>query len=239
MGGRSGVSAPTEGVLKEAWGLYKAHWQHLLSVAGIIFIGIALVGAVATEIFEPALGALVGFVVALLGYFWVQGALVRAVADIRDGRADLSVVGTLRAAWERIGPLASASSLAAVAIILGLVLFVVPGLVLLTWWVLIVPAVMLENAGVREAFGRSRELVRGWGWRVFGVILLTVLVLVGASVALELLLSPLADWLQGYASDIVTGTLTAPFAALAWTLLYYRLRDARAGASQDVIREQR
>jgi hypothetical protein len=232
------VSAPTDGVLHEAWDLYKAHWQHLFSVAGIIFVGIALVGAVATEIFEPTLGAFVGFLATLLGYFWVQGALVRAVADIRDGRADLSVADTLRAAWERIGPLASASSLAAVAIVLGLLLFVVPGLVLLTWWVLIVPAVMLENAGVRKAFGRSRELVRGWGWRVFGVILLTVLVLVGASVALELLLSPLADWLQGYASDILTGTLTAPFAALAWTLLYYRLRDARVGVSQDVIQEQ-
>jgi hypothetical protein len=238
VGGRGGVSAPTEGVLKEAWGLYKAHWQHLIGVAGIIFIGIALVGAVATEIFEPALGAFVGFVVTLLGYFWVQGALVRAVADIRDGRADLSVADTLRAAWERIGPLASTSSLAAAAILLGLLLFVVPGLVLLTWWVLIVPAVMLENAGVRKAFGRSRELVRGWGWSVFGVIILTFLVLLGVSVALEVVLSPLADWLQGYASDILTGTLTAPFAALAWTLLYYRLRDARAGVSRDVIQEQ-
>jgi hypothetical protein len=238
VGGRGGVSAPTEGVLKEAWGLYRAHWQHLVGVAGIIFIGIALVGAVATEIFEPALGAFVGFVVTLLGYFWVQGALVRAVADIRDGRADLSVADTLRAAWERIGPLASTSSLAAAAILLGLLLFVVPGLVLLTWWVLIVPAVMLENAGVRKAFGRSRELVRGWGWSVFGVIILTFLVLLGVSVALEVVLSPLAAWLQGYASDILTGTLTAPFAALAWTLLYYRLRDARAGVSRDVIQEQ-
>ncbi len=232
------MSAPTEGVLHEAWGLYKAHWQHLIAVAGVIFIAVALIGAVATEIFEPALGALVGFVVTLLGYFLVQGALVRAVADIRDGRADLSVGETLRVAWERIGPLATVSSLAFVAIVVGLVLFVVPGLVLLTWWILIVPAVMLENAGARRAFGRSRELVRGWGWSVFGVIILTVLVLLGVSIALEVVLSPLADWLQGYASDIVTGTLTAPFAALAWTLLYYRLRDARAGATPDVIQEE-
>jgi hypothetical protein len=56
---------------------------------------------------------------------------------------------------------------------------------------------------------------------------------------LEVLLSPLADWLQGYASDIVTGTVTAPFAALAWTLLYYRLRDARAAPVPDVSPEPR
>ena len=222
------MSAPTRGVLREAWGLYKAHWRHLLAVAAVIYVGIAVLGAVAFSLLDPGTAALVAFVASLLGYFWVQGALVKAVADIRDGRADLSVQDTLRAAWERIGPLASASSLAIVGVFLGFLLLIVPGLVLLTWWILIVPAVMLEDAGVRQAFRRSRELVRGWGWNVFGVILLTILVLAGMSAALDLLLAPLANWLQGFAARIVTGTVTAPFAALAWTLLYYRLRDARA-----------
>ena len=234
MGGRGRLSAPTKGVLREAWGLYKAHWQHLLGIALVVFAGMAAIRAVAAYLFEPALGWLVAFVVTLLGYFLVQGALVKAVADIRDGRADLSIAATLRAAWERIGPLATASSLAVVAIFLGLVLFIVPGLVLMTWWIVIVPAVILENAGAREALGRSRELVRGWGWSVFGLIVVTVLVLIGVSIALDIVLFPLADWLQGLLSQILVGTLTAPFAALAWTLLYYRLRDARpAPAARD------
>jgi hypothetical protein len=224
------VRSPTEGVLKEAWGLYKAHWQHLLGIAVVVFAAMAAVRALAALVFEPALGWLVAFVVTLLGYFLVQGALVRAVADIRDGRADLSIGDTIRAAWARIGPLATASSLAALLIFLGLLLFVVPGLVLMTWWVVIVPAVILENAGARAALGRSRELVRGWGWSVFGVIVLTVLVLIGVSIALDIVLSPLADWLQGLLSQILVGALTAPFAALAWTVLYYRLRDARSAA---------
>jgi hypothetical protein len=194
----------------------------------------AVVRAGAAAIFEPQLAWLVAFVVTLLGYFLVQGALVKAVSDIRDGRADLSIAETLRAAWERIGPLATASSLAVVLIFLGLLLLIVPGLILMTWWVVIVPAVILENAGAREALGRSRELVRGWGWNVFGVIVVTVLVLIGVSIGLDLVLFPLADWLQGLVSQILVGTLTAPFAALAWTLLYYRLRDARsAEAARD------
>jgi hypothetical protein len=234
VGGRGGLSAPTEGVLHEAWDLYKAHWQHLLGIALVVFGGMAIVRVGAAFVFEPALAWLVTFVVTLLGYFLVQGALVRAVADIRDGRADLSIRDTLRAAWERIGPLATASSLAVVAIFFGLLLFIVPGLILMTWWVVIVPAVILENAGAREALGRSRELVRGWGWRVFGVIVVTVLVLIGVSIALDILLFPLADWLQGLVSQILVGTLTAPFAALAWTLLYFRLRAARsAEAARD------
>jgi hypothetical protein len=228
VGGRGGLSAPTEGVLHEAWDLYKAHWRHLLGIALVVFGGMAVVRAVAAFVFEPRLAWLVAFVVTLLGYFLVQGALVKAVADIRDGRVELSIGDTLRAAWERIGPLATASSLAVVAIFFGLIFFIVPGLVLMTWWVVIVPAVVLENAGARQALGRSRELVRGWGWNVFGVIVVTVLVLIGASIGLDVLLFPLADWLQGLVSQILVGTLTAPFAALAWTLLYYRLRDARS-----------
>jgi hypothetical protein len=231
VGRRGRVSAPTHGVLREAWGLYKAHWQHLLGVALVVFAGMALIRAVAAFLFEPSLAWLVAFVVTLLGYFLVQGALVKAVADVRDGRADLSIPDTLRAAWERIGPLATTSSLAAVGIFIGLVFFVLPGLVLMTWWVVIIPAVVLENAGTRQAFRRSRELVRGWGWHVFGVIVLTILVLIGVSIGLDLLLYPLADWLQGFVSQILVGTLTAPLAALAWTVLYYRLREARSTAS--------
>lgn len=229
------MRSPTEGVLKEAWGLYKAHWRHLLGLALVVFAAMAAIRALAAFLFEPELGWLVAFVVTLLGYFLVQGALVRAVADIRDGRADLSTAATLRAAWERIGPLATASTLAAVLIFLGLLLLLVPGLVLMTWWVVIVPAVILENAGARAALGRSRELVRGWGWNVFGVIVVTVLVLIGVNIALDIVLSPLADWLQGLASQILVGAVTAPFAALAWTLLYYRLRDARAAAADSDV----
>ena len=56
-------------------------------------------------------------------------------------------------------------------------LLIVPGLVLMTWWVLIIPVVVLERTSAGAAFGRSRELVRGYGWNVFGVIVLTLLVL--------------------------------------------------------------
>ena len=58
-------------------------------------------------------------------------------------------------------------------------LLIVPGLFLLTIWIAVIPAVVLENRGIGESFGRSRELVRGNGWNVFGVIILTFLLLIG------------------------------------------------------------
>ncbi|MBW3593390.1 MAG: hypothetical protein KY396_06830, partial [Actinobacteria bacterium] len=171
-------------------------------------------------------GMVVSGFVALAGVFWLQGALVVAVDDIRDGRADLTLGETLRRVRPRMNTLGLTGVLAALGIALGLALLIVPGLVLLTWWALIVPAIMLEERSVTGAFGRSRELVRGNGWSVFRLILLTLLVLFGVGVAVDLVLAPLDDAVQGYVGDVVSNTVTAPFVALALTLAYYRLRGA-------------
>jgi uncharacterized membrane protein len=141
-----------------------------------------------------------------------------------DGRADLSLGETFQRVRSRIPAIAVASILAGLGIAVGLVLLIVPGLVLLTWWVLIIPVIVLEGKSAGEAFSRSRELVRGHGWSVFGVIVLTFLLLAAFSIVLSLVLTPVADWLRGFISNIVSGTLTAPFIAVVWTLLYHRLR---------------
>jgi hypothetical protein len=127
----------------------------------------------------------------------------------------------------RVWAIAAAGLLAALGILVGLVLLIVPGLVLLTWWSLLVPVLVLEKTEVLESFGRSRELVRGHGWNVFGLIVLTVLILIAVSIVVALALFWLPDSIQAYVSDVVRNTLTAPFIALAWTLVYYRLREQR------------
>ena len=127
-----------------------------------------------------------------------------------------------------------AGILAGIAIAIGLVLLIAPGLYLLTIWSVIVPVIVLEGKSAGESFSRSRELVRGYGWGVLGVIVLTVLLLIGVEIVLGLLLSPFADWLRGFLSNIVTGTLTAPVFAIVLTLLYFRLKAAKEPAQEHV-----
>jgi hypothetical protein len=98
--------------------------------------------------------------------------------------------------------------------------------VLLTFWCVIVPTIVIEGKSAGESFGRSFELVRGHFWRVLGVIVLAVLIYFGFEIVLALILSPLADWLKNFVSTIVSGTLTAPFFALVLTVLYFRLSAA-------------
>src|ERR671912_1173238 len=220
--------SPTQGVLGEAWGLYKSHWRHLLTFSFVVYVAVALIGLLLGAILEDWLAGLLAAAVSLVAVFWVQGALVKAVEDVRDGRADLSLQDTFDRVRPQLAAIIVGGILAGIGIFLGLLLLIVPGLVLMTWWVLIIPVVVLERATAGAAFGRSRELVRGYGWNVFGVIVLTLLVLLAFEIVLSIVLSPLSGWLQSLVSSIVSGTLTAPFIALVWTLLYFRLRDAKS-----------
>jgi len=219
--------SPTSGVISEAWDVYKAHWRHLLTFSFVVYAGVAVLSALLGSVFELWLAALLMAVVSLIAFFWLQAALVKAVEDVRDGRADFSLAETFDLARQHLTSVIVAAIIAGLAIVIGLILLIVPGLVLLTWWAVIIPVVVLENRSAGEAFTRSRELVRGYGWNVFGVIVLVVLLLIGFNIVLSIILTPLADWLQSFLSQFISGTLTAPFTATVLTLLYFRLRTAK------------
>jgi hypothetical protein len=218
--------SPTSGVLGEAWAMYKAHWRHLMTISFVVYLGVALISLVLVLLLTW-LGAILSAIISLVAVFWVQGALVQAVDDIRDGRADLTLGETFERVRPQLPAIIVAGILAGLGIALGLLLLIVPGLVLLTWWVLIIPVIVLERSRAGAAFGRSRELVRGYGWSVFGVIVLTILVVIGFSIVLSLVLIPVSDWLRSFVSNIVSGTVVTPWIALTWTILYHRLRQAK------------
>ena len=131
--------------MSEAWDGYRAHWRHLLPIAFIVYLLISLLELLLVALLGWA-GAVVGGLIGLAGIFWLQGALVIAIDDVRDGRADLTITETLDRVRPRLNTLTLAGLLAALAIGIGLVLLVIPGLVLLTFWLLIVPVIMSASS---------------------------------------------------------------------------------------------
>jgi hypothetical protein len=216
-------------IIGQAWELYKTHWRHLLPIALVVFVLVSLL-ALLLAVLLGWVGSVAGFFIAIAGIFWIQGALVVAVDDIRDGRADLSFSDTLARVRPKLNTLTLAGFLAALGIGIGLLLLIVPGLVLLTIWLLIVPAIMLEDRGVLSSFGRSRELVQGHGWNVFGVIVLTVLILIGVRLGFSIVEAAIDNGWVSVLLYTASQTLTAPFIALAWTLTYYELRTLKEAA---------
>jgi hypothetical protein len=62
---------------------------------------------------------------------------------------------------------------------------------------------------------------------------LTILIVVAFSIVLSIVLTPLSDELASFLSGVIGNTLTVPFLALVWTLVYYRLAGERADAEPE------
>lgn len=210
-------------ILRATWAVYRDDLRHLVTIAAVVYVPLGAIVAVLTLAGWP--GLLAANVLAFACLFLVEGAVVTAVADLRERGRARGLGAALEAAGRRLAPLAAAGILATIGILAGLALFVIPGLVLLTWWLLIGPAIMVEGTGVADAFRRSRALVAGSSWPVFAIVVLTLLVLVALSLAVGLVLAPLPGAPRELLTTAIANSLGAPFAAVAWTLTYFRLRE--------------
>jgi hypothetical protein len=151
---------------------------------------------------------------------------VKAVQDVRDGRVDLDLGATISAAMPFVGAVAVASILASIGIAIGFALIIVPGLILITFWSLIVPEIVIGGAGALGAFGRSWRTVSGHAWNVFGTFVLVFLIWVVGEFVLNVILFALPGAWRSFIADLVTGCVVTPFIAAVVTLIYYRLTAA-------------
>lgn len=219
-------------ILGEAWTLYTRFFTRFFVLALVVFLITGLASAIVASLvdrgstFGGFLLGIVAIAVILVGTYWVQGALVFAVKDARDGAVTASNEEILRKVRPFLGILIVAGIIAGFGVAIGLVLLIVPGLVLLTWWALVVPVIVLEGRRVVASFGRSRALVRGHGWTVFGVVIIAAILSTIVSNAISIMLSFLPDFLDQWLGSAVAGAVVAPFMATAVTLMYLKLAEA-------------
>jgi hypothetical protein len=217
--------SPLSGVLSEAWALYRRHAMHFILISFAIYLVIAIINALLSWALG-GFGVIVGWVISLVGMFLLQAALVTAVQDVRDGRVDLDLRGTISAAMPFVGAVAVASILASIGIAVGLFLLIVPGLVLITFWSLLVPEIVIGRAGAIEAFSRSWRTVRGHAWNVFGTLIVALLIWVACEIVLSFILIALPIAWRSLISDLIAGAVVTPLLATLITLIYYRLTAA-------------
>lgn len=203
-------------VIGEAWRIYKGQFGTLIVGALIV----SLISAVATLL----LGPFAGIVSIIVSLFFV-GAVIGLVQDIQDGRRDEELGSLFKGVGPVFWPLLGVSILAGIGIAIGFVLLIIPGLILLTIWAVVIPVVVLERPGVFASFGRSRELVRGHGWSVFGTLVLAYVIAIGVAIVGAIIAAPLGDVLQAVVNWIVSALLL-PLTALVTAVLYFRLRAA-------------
>lgn len=139
----------------------------------------------------------------------------------------------------------------AVGILLGIVAVCVLAFVQVRLFQLAAPALMLERCGVFSAMGRSWQLSRNQFWRLFGIYLLTSLVvglvagILGLPFSALSVLGPLltddpvvASLLlvfSNYLSQIIVGAVTTPFTSAVVALQYVDQRIRKEGFDVDLI----
>jgi hypothetical protein len=93
-------------------------------------------------------------------------------------------------------------------VMVGWILLIIPGLILITMWSASLPALIGENLGVMESFGRSRELTKGSRLAIFGVLFVSLIIMyvpmifLGGAVAGGMM----GGMMSGMASGMASGT---------------------------------
>lgn len=218
-------------VFDRVFAIYRDQFTLLIPAALILFVPVAILNGLVLSS-GSILGSLLAAAIAAVATYWYQGMVVSAAEDILDGRRDHTVGSLLSSTTPVIAPLFGAGLLAGIAVAIGFVFLIVPGLYLLTIWAVIAPVIVLERAGVFESFGRSRHLVKGNGWQVFGVIV--ILFLLGF--VIQLIISAAID--DSFAllalADLIVRLLVAPLSGLAAAVMYFGLKAAKEGEASVV-----
>ena len=163
-----------------------------------------------------------------------NGALTIAVADrILGGNAGWREVWMLL--FRRLGPLLTAVIPAAFLIAFGLVLFVVPGLVLMLLFAFVSPVVLVEGLRGRAALRRSVELVSA-DWLRVALMIVVLAVLRGlAQIVGSILIPSSALFVASLFSDLMT-MIFLPLPVLGMVLLYFDVRRQRDQFTNDRLR---
>ena len=121
----------------------------------------------------------------------------------------------------------------ALVVAAGILMLIVPGLVLLTWFALVAPAIEVEHCSVMNAFRRSRELVRPQFGKVALLIVPTVLVegLIASAAESGSVWALGETFVGGWVGSVVANLLAAPIFALAVVVLFYELRSRPPSAT--------
>ncbi len=189
-----------------------------------------------------AMGATL-FLFALIAQPLATGAITRAVGA-RYLNEEITVGKAYRAIGGMFFKYVLTIMLAGLVTVLGFPFCLVPGFIFATWFAFTSQAVVLEGLGGTKAMGRSRDLTRGYGLRVFGyLVLVTVLTygiswvlgIVGQLIASAVTSSIVGTMLIQQAFGQVINLFIMPYFIVVMILLYYDLRVRKEAFDLEIL----
>ncbi|HEV7516504.1 MAG TPA: hypothetical protein VGR07_09415 [Thermoanaerobaculia bacterium] len=227
-------------LLGETFRTYFANFLPFLILTGFAFLPLLLYTLASNPVgVTPqgkALYGLVSLFLRLLCGPLATATIAFGVFQQMRGR-DTSIAECMRVGLSNLLPVLAVASAEAIAIGVGAVFCLVPGLICASMYAVSVPVAVEERPGVLASLNRSGVLTEGYRWRVFCVLFLLGILggVAGLAVngALLLLLAGtprLAALLQE-----LLGVVASGISATAVAVMYYRLRSVKESIDVESI----
>ncbi|MFX0068749.1 MAG: zinc ribbon domain-containing protein [Promethearchaeota archaeon] len=184
-----------------------------------------------------------GLTLAIIYIFFMivaGGTIVKFTSDKFLGReADLS--DSFGHASARFLSLLGSAILFGLAIIVGFILLIIPGILFFVWFLLSSQCVILEDQTAVSSLGRSKHYVEGNWWKTFGVVIVAGIIIGVTSAITSAIAYVFVVGLAGIITDafivsIISGIISAiitafitPFWIVAATVLYHDLKARKSG----------
>jgi len=208
-----------------------------LNVIALLFGNRAAAGAL------PGVGIVVGVVIGLiviivsvLAFFISQGATILAVKELYLGRT-ASILESLRRTRGEIGPIFGVGLVSGLAVMIGMILLIIPGIFVLCRLLVSVPVLLIEGRGPRDSLSRSWDLTQGAAGRAFVIFLLYMVIVIALALLFVSPFSALAVYaglknpemvrFWTFMADLgnrVSSTLVSPILLISSSVFYFDLR---------------
>jgi hypothetical protein len=176
----------------------------------------------------------VSFILLMLLSMLSQAVILQAAfQDMR--RQPVNLMESLKVGLRRFFPVIGLALLTGFLVMIGFILLIVPGFIFYTMWFVGLPACVVERLGPWSSMKRSAELTKGHRWKIFGLLIL--LMVVGGIVAglIELALVPLAGAIVGIIGKLIVNAFWAAFSSVIVAVTYHDLRVAKEGIDIEQI----
>src|SRR3989440_3096658 len=158
------------------------------------------------------------FVVNIVFSTIAEGSSVK-MASVQITKGQVSLGASIRFAVSRLLSIWALSIIVGIIVVLGIIALIVPGIILAIMFSLALPVLLIENKGVTESMGRSRQLVSHRWAKTFGTFLVLGIIVLIASLIFSAITVPL-----GIIGRVVNGILSAfyqPLFPILMAVYYY------------------
>jgi len=187
---------------------------------------------------------IIGMILAVFAYYLCAGALTKSISEAYLGN-NVTVGEAYEFVWPKLWSLIGATLLVGAVVMLGMFLFIVPGIIFSLWYALTAEVVVLENRRAIEGMTRSKSLTSGNLGKVFvvglvaGLVTLVIVMVtswpIGMIAGMLAKTSPTVSTLLIEAGSVAGNVLALPITTAASILLYYDLRIRKEGFDLEML----